>query len=284
MSGLRLPTEVCERVIDYIPYYTDPDGFTHTKKSRDTLSACSLVCKSWVPRCQLHLFARVELTNSLQAKSFLGILARSPSVGQGVLGLVISPSPPSTEQASKIPPCYYNWIYKTLTTLPSLLTKLYQLVFQRLPTLHPTFILLASQFKTVRCLILNDLVDQSFREIIRLVNRLPRLQELQLRWCRWRQPAHFYASKQLESLDIQAGDDCRRDAIKWMSSSRCSSSLNSLVFSSIDTILIIELDRVLQQCTATLRYLHVYFAQGILRTAGKLSTTSLDLVQMAFSL
>ena len=43
----RLPQEVCDYIVDLL--YDDPE----------TLKRCCLVSKSWVPRTQKHLFARV---------------------------------------------------------------------------------------------------------------------------------------------------------------------------------------------------------------------------------
>lgn len=257
----ELPIEVCERIIDWIPDYGNLIIPMYAKESRDALYACCLVCKSWVPRCQFHLFFRVELSNSRQAQSFFDILAHSPSVSKGVKTLVISPSRPIPDETPKTPPAFYNWVYTALFTLPSLLTELWQLVFRELPTFHPNFIRLAPQFQSVRILFLNVSFGLSFREIVQLVNRFPELQVLQLWQCHWTQPAHCYPKKQhpLRVLCVVTGGDCRSDALNWMSSSRCLSALRSLIFYSVDTLHIAKLDCVLQQCTRNLRYLRVYF-------------------------
>lgn len=44
-----LPTELCNLIID------------HLHDSKPSLSACSLVCRSWVPECRFHLFHKVVL-------------------------------------------------------------------------------------------------------------------------------------------------------------------------------------------------------------------------------
>lgn len=275
----RLPTEVCERIIDFIRD-DEPVG---SKVSRDTLCACALVCRSWTPRSQLHLFVCVELSSTLQAQSFLDVLARSPSVCLGVESLIISPSPP--KDPLKTPPCYYRWIHTVLSTLPRILTNLERLDFRRLPTLHQTFIPLASQFKTVKELYLRNLDKQSFSEIIRLVNRFPQLQILYLIDCKWTQPAHYYPSKQHrpQLLTIWLEGHCWENARKWLSSSRCLSAVTDMSFRNINTVVIHELAGVLQQCTGTLRQLIVSFDTESPDTFGKFIPIILYRIQLMSS-
>lgn len=267
----QFPTELCERIIDFVPFDSDPNGGAYGKRSRDTIYACSLVCRSWVPRSQYHLFLLVQLSSSRQAKAFFDVVTHSPTIGKGVLTLIISPTQEVSRETPN-PPNFFNWIYRALATLPSFLTNITTLQFERLPTLHPSFVVLVSRFGTVERLFLNDLSNQSFCEIIQMVNRFPRLTSFRLLRCQWTQPAHYYANQrhQLKMLHNATHGDCRRDVLNWASSSRCLSGIQSLIFESVDTLLITEMDRCLRQCTHTLRYLFIGFDVGT--TLGKFST------------
>lgn len=48
----KLPTEVCEAIIDRVAYMS----------GQKILARCCLVCRAWVPRTQMHLFSFVECT------------------------------------------------------------------------------------------------------------------------------------------------------------------------------------------------------------------------------
>lgn len=136
MQSSKLPIEVCERIIDYTLPPSFPFGdilFAHLYESVQTLSACALVCRDWVPRSQHHLFCRVELFTSEQAHAFFDAVASSAPIARRVRFLRISPtrpristpsvrddeglSPPSSPKITKrqsVQPSYYNWIYQPL--------------------------------------------------------------------------------------------------------------------------------------------------------------------------
>lgn len=262
MPACEFPKEVWERVIDWVPYYSGDRGYRkYSRPSRRTLSACALVRRAWLHRCQYHLFHLVELSNGQRAQAFLDVVTQTPSIRQYVGILIIFPSLGSSEKASKTP-CFYNWIYTVLNILPPFLTKLYKLEFQNLPVLQPVFIALASRFEAVHTLSLEGLEKQSFSEIIRLVNRFPKLQRLDLDQCQWTQPAHCYTGRQcgLQRLVIETDDICRENVPRWMSSSRSASVLQYLwIYHPVDTTSMVDLYRILEQCPSTLKNLRLTF-------------------------
>ncbi|THU87896.1 hypothetical protein K435DRAFT_969717 [Dendrothele bispora CBS 962.96] len=77
----NLPTELVELVLDHV-YWADcgppTDYETHfdlSQAKHDTLSACSLVSRSWLPRTRIHLFSIIELDSSDGSITvFLGLL------------------------------------------------------------------------------------------------------------------------------------------------------------------------------------------------------------------
>lgn len=236
----RVPTEVCERIISFIPDYDFMARFGSLDRwSRWALMDCCQVCRSWVPTSQRLLFAAVELQRSNNALTFIGIVTRSPSIRPWVESLTIWPLDTVTPSSAIFdvgdseleesrgliietprpiqsnPTCNHNWIYKVLTTLPPVLTNLHWLRLHHLPPLHPTSIPLISRFGNVQRLDLLKLHSLSFREIIRLVNSFPKLQSLYLDICEWKQPASFYARKRphLLSIHIRPPSDTPRPTI-----------------------------------------------------------------------
>lgn len=256
----QLPTETWEQIIDWIPLYEiQSDRETHDLVSRDTLWACSLVCWSWVPRSQFHLFVDVHLSTSPQHESFHSVLSRFPSVGQGTKSLTLSPSPPHARRTNTGPqPNHYNWVYTALTTIPRFLTRLQTLVFLRLPVLHPSFVALASQFKPIRNLELSYLENHSFTEIIRLVNRFPQIQTLDISNSQWSTPGNFGPTRRhrLKRFWVNTYGNTRGDILRWMSSSiMCFSELQNLTPKLTLVVGENPLDHIFGQCFKTLKYL-----------------------------
>lgn len=102
MQSSKLPMEVCERVIDFLPIpdnsmmYGVEGDWIHvpTTISKRALYACALVCRDWLPRSQHHLLRHVELCTTHHADAFLDYLTRSPDRAQSVQFLSIRPLPP----------------------------------------------------------------------------------------------------------------------------------------------------------------------------------------------
>lgn len=157
------------------------------------------------------------------------------------------------------PPCYYNWIYQVLTRLPSLLVNLSNLSLCQLPTLHPRFVHLVSCFKTVKTLRLWRLSDQSFREVIQVVNGLPQLRCLHVVECRWEQPGHFFPKRRLRlaELNCVTFNGTEKDMLDWLGSLQDLSRLSALQFTIPYGSDMAKLYHILQQCTHSLRYFYL---------------------------
>ncbi|KAJ3481794.1 hypothetical protein NLI96_g7416 [Meripilus lineatus] len=179
------------------------------------------------------------------------------------------------EEIMTIPPCYYNWIYKVLTRLPPLLVNLSILYLYGLPTLHPRFIRLISCFKTTRTLFLSDLENQSFSEIIQIVNRLPQLRIIYLTQPKWDRPVRFYPSRpfRLEEFSCLADDKhMNTDTLDWL---RSLQDLSRLRFLRIGRLQSSDWDKVhyiLQQCMHSLRFLNLLSSDADI--SGSLSLSS----------
>lgn len=62
----RLPTELCEYVIDWVAARYEPDDWNW--KIQQTLSACALVCRAWLYRSRMHLYSRITLQSESLAR------------------------------------------------------------------------------------------------------------------------------------------------------------------------------------------------------------------------
>ncbi|KAJ3481796.1 hypothetical protein NLI96_g7413 [Meripilus lineatus] len=164
------------------------------------------------------------------------------------------------EGIMSIPPCYYNWIYKVLTRLPPLLVSPSILYLDQLPTLHPRFIRLVSCFKTTRTLFLSHLENQSFSEIIQIVNRLPQLKFIYLHQSKWDRPVRFFPSRpfRLEGFSCLAKDEhMNTDTLDWLGSLQDLSRLPYLEIGYFQSSDWDKVHHVLQQCMHSLRFLNL---------------------------
>ncbi|KAJ3474566.1 hypothetical protein NLI96_g12389 [Meripilus lineatus] len=162
---------------------------------------------------------------------------------------------------TSIPPCYYNWIYKVLTRLPPLLSNLSLLYFDKLPTLHPRFIRLVSCFKTIRTLCFSDLENQSFSEIIQVINRLPQLRSVFFLDTKWFRPVRFFPSRSLrfEGIYCEAnGEYLNTDVIDWLGSLQDLSGLRLLQIAPLQRCNLNKMHRILQRCIHSLEFLNMF--------------------------
>lgn len=285
MSTPQLPTEVWERVIDWVPHYHGSDHHPPFKCENETLIVCALVCRSWLPRSQTRLFQIVKLSNARQAEAFLDVITRSPSIRLRISTLILSPKPPATSTFEVIParsqpdlstsPGYYNWFHRILNTLPVLIVNVMKLQLENLPMLHPVSIALLSRFKQVQVLLFKDCSQQSFTEIIRLVNRFSHLHTLDLYQCNWRRSAHCYSGKQhnLKRLGLTMIQEANAaDTLTWITSSHSTLALDGLEILSSDTThgnMIKRLSYVLQHSRNNLQYLRLALQGSPSRKSGQ---------------
>lgn len=242
VSRPALPTEICENIITMVTEY----GSLPEKEVG--LSACALVSRSWTPKARFHLYNLIHLGSDLRTKQFLNTLSLSPTLGHNVETLQIWPD----DKASP-----HGWIYKILFFLPPRLPHLRGLIFGDLPVVHQIFFAAVSRFTTVVTLELDSLESQSFGEIVRLVNRFPQLQRLNLFHCEWRSPieAQVYNRRQppLSTLFVDNENvECTKDVLRWALESHSASVLTT--FSTpISSKSYGGISSVLRACRSTLR-------------------------------
>lgn len=164
-SECVLPLELCEHVVGFV------DSWWGWGCMTTSLHSCTLVCRGWLPKSRIQLYRRVVLRNKRQATSFMATISTTPQLGNYVRTLEILPGDHS------------DWIYRIHWVLPPLLPRLIRLTYAGLPVLRPVFFVLPSQFKTVTSLFLWILENQSFREVVWILNQFPNLQKLEVLEC-----------------------------------------------------------------------------------------------------
>ncbi|KAJ3477429.1 hypothetical protein NLI96_g10472 [Meripilus lineatus] len=165
------------------------------------------------------------------------------------------------EGKTSIPPCYYNWIYKVLTRLLPLLVNLSSLHLHGLPTLHPLFVRLVSCSKTLRTLIFSDLENQSFSEIIQVINRLPQLRSIYFEDTKWVRPVRFFSRRSHRFKDIFCGADdeyVNTDVLDWLGSPQDLSRLRLLLINPLQRSDLNKVHHILQRCMCSLEFLNLF--------------------------
>lgn len=77
-----LPTEICERIINFVAAMED-------KSRLQTLCSCALTCRSWLSRSRFHLFRTVVLRSNSQLSCLARTLKDSPLICKSVRNLTV---------------------------------------------------------------------------------------------------------------------------------------------------------------------------------------------------
>lgn len=262
----KFPSEVCDQIIDAVadPRYLRPLDYECDPSG---LRRCALVCRSWLPRSRCRLYHHIRLFEDLQTRQFISTLSISPTLGRLVKELDIR---------QRFPADSSSWIHRVVIYLPPFLKDLKKLSLAYLPALHPTFPLLCSQFTSVQELKLGYLSHPvwSFREIVQIVNRFPRLRHLTLNCCRWLKPAHHYGGKQLELAALRVYNECGEDILQWLLTSRSFSNLTELEWCyrmrnepDVDPSLLLQ--ALVKSCACTLQSLSLPVGLGYFPERGE---------------
>jgi len=78
-----LPIELCEYIIDIVASMSPPD--------QQTLLSCSLVCRAWLSRSQVHIFRGISLQTPGELRQFVHIIERRFHLGLFVQELRLCP-------------------------------------------------------------------------------------------------------------------------------------------------------------------------------------------------
>lgn len=269
--------DICDTVLDLI-------AGPGTGPLEPALYACALVCRSWAPRSQSHLFRSIKLVDPSNSNRFLDIVPTSPSICYHVREVVIG----------QFLPIQWGRNFSREDFLPTLsrfLLRLRRLEirgFQKLPVLlSPTYF----SFPTVESFCLRNIRSLSPEEVSAFLEQLPRLQELEFHGCFWRSTSSelplWNIGNTAEGIEVSQGRDGdeivggesqgKRQSIQTLAfpinrysknmydflhfalKNKLLSGLVSLECSPDNNIR--ELERILKACSATLR--HVIFHVSI---------------------
>lgn len=255
MPDWKLPLEVCEEIIDDVAQdvWVKLEPPISYRSAIHDLYACSLTCRSWVPRSRINLFRRIQLSSQEQAGLLRASFDKSQRLREFVEYLCIDCLIGQGQSN--------GWIYYIFRDLPSCFPNLRRLELRNLPFLRATFILTTSWFNNVKSLSLQHLMYQSFREAIQLVNALTNLEELTITNCTWSSPGYYYPSRaphRLTTLSVTGlRPDLTPDPFNWVVTSHSASLLTKLQLDVYEWSS--EMQHVLHSSSRTLRVLFVTF-------------------------
>lgn len=226
VQKLGVPLEVCEQIIEFtdVPLLGDY-GWEFKDNRRKTLYSCALVCRDWVPKSRIHLFRSVRLFDKYSATRFISTILTNPGFGQYVRRLEIRGLLPG------------DWIYKVHWHLSSLLSRLIHLTYSNLPVLNPVFFVLSPRFNVITSLKLDLMVNQSFREVMRVLSKFTNLQKLEINACQYgpffcRETMNGHGLLSVRIIDSPGYGDyiLVDDAIDWLAKQHPANSLKEFEF------------------------------------------------------
>ena len=193
-SAIRIPTEVCENIIDML--YSDLTRFTF--EHIPTLHNCALVCRSWRVRSQRRLFYLVQLTNSVSFSRLSAILDNAQHLRDYVHHIQLTGY--HLHNTTSIFALFPMVFVRKLPNLERLdivhLNDANEIWFPRTPDppkakslpyipLHSRFPMFLSSFTAMSELVLQKTTFRSFTELIRMLRGLANLEELTCLSVRW---------------------------------------------------------------------------------------------------
>ncbi|KAH9928499.1 uncharacterized protein BXZ73DRAFT_90570 [Epithele typhae] len=173
-TGTRLPPELCDETID------------HLWDDIDSLRACSLTCKDWLPSSRFHLFRSVRLRHADDLTRFRALLASAPSVALCVRKLSLNADHAGIAPDGS-PRVDDGWVDATAALFP-LLTHLTALALARIRwhALAPaTRAALTAAADSIRQLFLFDVSFAASRDVILFLSAFPALRELYFQSVSW---------------------------------------------------------------------------------------------------
>lgn len=184
----RLPTEVCEEIISFV---------AKGEWSQKTLRACTLVCRSWLPRSRIELFRYPHVEDKGICK-FVDTVTTYPPlvVNAQELSLAVSRQSDPDNHAE----CVYRFFRDIIPLLQSITSLVYYNI--PVPYLHLPFF--SSGLKFLTSLELVYIEADSFGDFVRLVSFHKHLKELTICECSFGQPSvHQYSFAPRWGRDLQ---------------------------------------------------------------------------------
>ncbi|KAJ3480954.1 hypothetical protein NLI96_g7990 [Meripilus lineatus] len=211
----RLPTEICEEIISYL------DG-------QETLWACALVCRSWLPRSRVQLYRSAKVGRK-RIHKFLDMIVMHPHLGVNLEQLCLGDDEDSTD------------IYRFFSDVIPLLPKITSLRYEWVPIPYLHLPLFSSGLLSLTSLTLWCIEADSFGDFVRFVSFHKHLKELTIWGCSWkRSSVHHYSfgvrwGRDLQNLSLVSCDYQRVfDILHWLGRSNSPCSIQCLEISSLN--------------------------------------------------
>ncbi|KZT64412.1 hypothetical protein DAEQUDRAFT_610577 [Daedalea quercina L-15889] len=141
---------------------------------------CCIVCKAWLPRCRLHLWARITLRGHQELRTFSRLLSKYRDFGNHVVELTLDLTGSRWQSFPLI--------------LVDKLPKVQQICSRNQsvndddqgPPLHPQHLTALSSFRSLSTWIVSGLSFQTMASFIRMCAAFPRLECLHCCGTKWR--------------------------------------------------------------------------------------------------
>lgn len=187
-GGPTLPLEVCEMIIDSAAEWSVSLNGDWEWEVRQTLLACLLTCRVWVPRSLHNLVQQVKFEERSQLVGFARLLKNRPYLCAHVKVIEISDSK-TILQVKK----HKKW--QPLATFPLMFAR-------KLPAVHrlylddgplhttpisPCFHPSLAEFASISNVVVRDLTFMSVHPFVRLLLSMPGLRDLTCDGLRWSQ-------------------------------------------------------------------------------------------------
>ncbi|CCL98591.1 uncharacterized protein FIBRA_00593 [Fibroporia radiculosa] len=247
-----LPTEVWERVIDFIPAVDRMGGF---RDSRQDLFACALTCRAWLPRSRLHLFYRVEIPTSRHLSSFAKQIRLYPFLEEFVREVALWPF----EKQSKAVGTFPLMLARKLKSVRILHINMHTTDDYVFPPTHDVFHISLCEFTSVTTLELNYVKFSTYTAMGRLLSSLPHLSVLA---CNALYVSKDIYSKTIELRKPRRSLSCLAMQFMEMSGNMVECLLADMSTASLATIIIMDarqedinhIDRLLQASGKSLQH------------------------------
>lgn len=265
---LALPTEVCERIIDFVaeeyPHDTRRD-IMWREGVFEALQACALTCRAWTPRSRVHLFrflgVNCSRNNDKSLENFYTLLDMHKPLQPYAEALLVKSGDGHT-----------NTIHTLPLRLPCILSRLGHLDISYGVLYSPRSLFWGSmrQFKRVTELVLYKVAFYSVHDLRRTICSMKALQSVMISWPSW-YPTHNTTlrapyppvSTQWARLRLAASAEWMEDSrsecfVEWLARSGATGSLNEALFGNLmllENRMLHDVESVIKTCTDSLKTL-----------------------------
>ena len=270
MTSQTLPTEVCERIIDFVADRGEGADELWLARVFATLQACSLTCRAWVSRTRFHLFRIVGVGGHEKSlATFALFMDENPALHDFVDTFVMhgDSESPVTE------------LHLLPLKIPQLIPKTRSIYIDG-GILYPPSPFFASmrRFVNIEQLTLFGVAFHSLHDLRRTICAFKNLKELVLSYLKWLpgqtsppHPPSADGKSHLSCLAIDGNEDWLSDSrsnlfLEWILRTKMISTLDSLylVHCRVATDRLLEaVHDALQSCRESLMFLSVALENAI---------------------